>query len=184
MVQSRSSSTPSTAKIMAAVATAAVVLGGAPAADAYALGSGARRYSTSSVKKATGGVVRRRSDDGSAVTLYLFPTANSVSAANDREPRRRRRATTGDVRSKATSLPAMSASVLCESDTLPMFHTAHGMLSPEVVRRIADTHEVELDGPLHKFLLKYKREGPMSCLSVLSDPEVLPVLTRAMRDVM
>ena len=33
------------------------------------------------------------------------------------------------------------------------------------------------------FLRRYRRNGPMSCLSMLSDPDVLPHLTKAMRDV-
>ena len=32
------------------------------------------------------------------------------------------------------------------------------------------------------FLETYRRHGPMSCLSMLSDPKVLPHLTEAMRD--
>ena len=80
----------------------------------------------------------------------------------------------------------MSASVLADSDVLPAFHTAHGLLSPEVVMRIADNasgREMELDGPLHRFLKTYRRRGPMACLPLLSDPTVLPELTRAMRDI-
>ncbi len=77
----------------------------------------------------------------------------------------------------------MSQSVLAESDTLPSFSTAHGLLSPEVVMRIADSNDLEMNGALHKFLKTYKSRGPMACLSMLSDPEVLPELTRAMRDI-
>ena len=84
-----------------------------------------------------------------------------------------------------TSLPAMSTSVLVSSDTLPSFHTAHGLLSPEVVMRIADVHDgdLERDGALHSFLKTYKTHGPMACLPMLSDPCVLPELTRAMREI-
>jgi hypothetical protein len=77
----------------------------------------------------------------------------------------------------------MSQSVLADCDTIPSFSTAHGLLSPEVVMRIADTNDLEYNGALHKFLKTYKSRGPMACLSMLSDPDVLPELTRAMRDV-
>lgn len=79
----------------------------------------------------------------------------------------------------------LSNSVLHECNTLPAFPTAHGMLSPETVMRMEEM--VELDGhssdAVDQFLKQYRREGPMSCLSMLSDPEVLPHLARAMRDV-
>ena len=77
----------------------------------------------------------------------------------------------------------MSDSVLAASDTLPSFHTAHGLLSPEVVTRIADANDLEEGGVLHRFLKTYKRSGPMACLPMLSDPCVLPELTRAMREI-
>jgi len=79
----------------------------------------------------------------------------------------------------------MSTSVLDSSTTLPSFHTAHGLLSPEVVMRIADIHEgvLEMDGALHSFLKTYRAHGPMACLPMLSDPCVLPALTRAMREI-
>jgi hypothetical protein len=79
----------------------------------------------------------------------------------------------------------MSASVLDSSTTLPSFQTAHGLLSPEVVMRIADIHEgdLERDGALHSFLKTYRSHGPMACLPMLSDPCVLPELTKAMREI-
>jgi len=77
----------------------------------------------------------------------------------------------------------MGSAVLSESDVLPTFRAAHGLLSPEVVTRIADTNDLDLGGPLHKFLKTYRRHGPMACVPLLSDPSVLPVLTRAMREI-
>ena len=79
----------------------------------------------------------------------------------------------------------LSNSVLAECNTLPRFQTAHGLLSPETVMRMEEM--VELDGhssvAVNQFLTRYRRSGPMSCLSMLSDPDVLPHLTKAMRDV-
>lgn len=79
----------------------------------------------------------------------------------------------------------MSDSVLAPCDTLPSFHTAHGLLSPEVVMRIAaENNDIEMGTPLHKFLKMYRSRGPMACLPLLSDPSVLPELTKAMRDIL
>jgi len=80
----------------------------------------------------------------------------------------------------------LSHSVLHESDTLPSFPTAHGLLSPETVMRMEEM--VEMNGhtssaAVKQFLTRYRRNGPMSCLSMLSDPQVLPHLTKAMRDI-
>lgn len=77
----------------------------------------------------------------------------------------------------------MSESVLSPGDTLPSFHTAHGLLSPEVFMRIADTHDADAGGPVRDFLKTYRKKGPMACLGMLSDPCVLPELTKAMRDI-
>lgn len=37
---------------------------------------------------------------------------------------------------------------------------------------------------LKQFLDRYRRKGPMSCLPMLSDPDILPHLTMAMRNVL
>ena len=118
--------------------------------------------------------------DGSAVTLYLFPSSPAVTSAANLPPRKQ---PINSRKHSKSALPAMSQSVLAESDTLPSFSTAHGLLSPEVVMRIADSNDLEMNGALHRFLKTYKSRGPMACVSFLSDPDVLPELTRAMRDV-
>ena len=118
--------------------------------------------------------------DGSAVTLYLFPSSPAMTSAANHPPRKESIHSRKNLKS---ALPAMSQSVLAESDTLPSFSTAHGLLSPEVVMRIADSNDLEMNGALHKFLKTYKSRGPMACLSMLSDPDVLPELTRAMREI-
>lgn len=78
----------------------------------------------------------------------------------------------------------LSQSVLCSSDTLPSFPTAHGLLSPETVmlmeRRTSNTRR---SSELTHFLTTYRQHGPMSCLPMLSDPSVLPHLTEALRDI-
>ena len=174
--------------------------------DAYAFGSTLQHKSFTSsskihftsVNRSNGrGNIQHR-ENGSAVTLYLFPTPPSISAANHRRPRSGSESSSSSIppsststsrstnnKESSTALPFMSSSVLSPSDTLPSFHTAHGMLSPEVVMRIANTYDgdLEVNSSLHNFLKTYKSKGPMACLGMLSDVEVLSELTRAMREI-
>lgn len=63
-------------------------------------------------------------------------------------------------------------------------HAAHGILSPEIVARMDENTINGRNNPaVDDFLRTYRRKGPMSCLEMLSDPEVLPHLTQAMRDI-
>lgn len=78
----------------------------------------------------------------------------------------------------------LSHSVLASCDTLPQFPTAHGILSPETVSRMDElTAGGNGNEAVATFLENYRRNGPMSCLPMLSDPEVLPHLTNAMREI-
>merc|ERR1711907_188068 len=63
--------------------------------------------------------------------------------------------------------------------------SAHGMLSPEMVERMDENiaNSGSSNPAVENFLRTYRLKGPMSCLEMLSDPEVLPHLTRAMRDI-
>lgn len=81
--------------------------------------------------------------------------------------------------------PKMSNSVLAAKDTLPCFPTAHGLLSPEIVQRMDDMTAAakSRSAPLESFLDTYRKDGPMACLPMLSDPCILPKLTEAMRDI-
>lgn len=164
-------------------------------ASSYIIGSTSQQKSFSysskirfatAVKRMSGRGTHR--EDGSPVTLYLLPTPSSISAGNHRRVRDdtnrgRGSSTTTTPRNTSTSRPFMSSSVLSPKDTLPSFHTAHGLLSPEVFMRIADTYPEE-GSSVHKFLTVYRRKGPMACLGMLSDPVVLPELTKAMREIL
>lgn len=78
----------------------------------------------------------------------------------------------------------LSNSVLSSSDTLPSFPTAHGLLSPEtVIRMEIMTSSSTRHEAVDYFLRTYRKDGPMACLHLLSDPQVLPRLTEAMRDI-
>lgn len=78
----------------------------------------------------------------------------------------------------------LSNSVLASCDTLPSFPTAHGILSPETVSRMDEmTNGGRGNEAVSTFLKTYRQKGPMSCLEMLSDPEILPHLTTAMRDI-
>jgi hypothetical protein len=79
-------------------------------------------------------------------------------------------------------------SVLASCDTLPSFRTAHGLLSPETVMRLeamrsSSTPRNNKNQALTAFLHTYRTKGPLSCVPMLSDPDVLPHLTLAMRDI-
>lgn len=168
--------------IMAVVVTL-LVIASSLNVDAYAFGSRSlrsSRHTRFSLVINSDKRIQKRRDDGSSVTLYLFPSSPSVAAANNLHVSQRK--TRRNVRPE-TKLPAMSQCVLAPSDTLPGMSTAHGLLSPEVVMRIADQHDLDQDGALFRFLKTYKSRGPMACLPMLGDPNVLPELTRAMRDI-
>lgn len=89
-------------------------------------------------------------------------------------------------KSRSDSTMPLSNSVLSSSDTLPAFPTAHGLLSPETVMRmdIMTSNNGSRDKALDMFLDTYKKKGPMACLPMLSDENVLPRLTEAMRDIL
>lgn len=89
-------------------------------------------------------------------------------------------------KTRAGSNMPLSNSVLSSSDTLPSFPTAHGLLSPETVMRmeVMTSNRKCRDKAVDMFLEKYKNEGPMACLPMLSDENVLPRLTEAMRDIL
>lgn len=75
-----------------------------------------------------------------------------------------------------------SMSVVASSDVLPAFRAAHGLLHPHTVMKLKEQHESagEKNDSMTHFLNTYMEEGPLGCLSFLSDPRVLPDLTRAM----
>jgi hypothetical protein len=86
--------------------------------------------------------------------------------------------------SKSPSSWQLSNSVLASCDTLPSFPTAHGILSPETVSRMDHATRGGMDNDaVSTFLKTYRKNGPMSCLGMLSDPDILPHLTQAMRDI-
>lgn len=113
-------------------------------------------------------------------TLNMIPNPTSIGPTIRRKDQKKAQEQTQ--RSYSTKL---SNSVLADCNTLPSFPTAHGILSPETVMRMEEMAEFEgrSSEAVNRFLKQYRRNGPMSCLSMLSDPDVLPHLTRAMRDV-
>mmetsp|Transcript_35125 Transcript_35125/g.49894 ORF Transcript_35125/g.49894 Transcript_35125/m.49894 type:complete len:170 (+) Transcript_35125:364-873(+) len=81
------------------------------------------------------------------------------------------------------SLALSHSSALSASETLPTFATSNGLLSPETVTKLDQmTAAGERNEAISLFLDTYRQKGPMSCLHLLSDPDVLPHLTEAMRD--
>ena len=79
-----------------------------------------------------------------------------------------------------------SPKAMSHDGTLPQFRTANGLLSPQTVHKMKQTimrnGGVVDNESIATFLETYERDGPMSCLSMLSDSNILPHLTKAMRD--
>jgi hypothetical protein len=80
----------------------------------------------------------------------------------------------------------LSQSVLASCDNLPSYPTAHGLLCPETVERMEEeiTQHGEHNPAVAKLLDRYHRYGPLSCVGMLSDPDILPHLTRALKTVL
>lgn len=76
------------------------------------------------------------------------------------------------------------ASTSSNNENPSSFRTANGILSPETVSRMDTlTNGGANNRAVQTFLRSYSQKGPMSCLEMLSDPEILPHLTQAMRDI-
>eukprot|EP00591_Stephanopyxis_turris_P010879 CAMPEP_0195510386 /NCGR_PEP_ID=MMETSP0794_2-20130614/3042_1 /TAXON_ID=515487 /ORGANISM="Stephanopyxis turris, Strain CCMP 815" /LENGTH=88 /DNA_ID=CAMNT_0040637795 /DNA_START=598 /DNA_END=864 /DNA_ORIENTATION=+ len=76
-----------------------------------------------------------------------------------------------------------SLSSSANSDTVPEFRAASGLLSPETVERLNNISDGSCSA-LQFFLDTYRENGPMACLPLLSDPTVLPQLTKALKATM
>jgi len=80
----------------------------------------------------------------------------------------------------------VAASVISSSDVLPQFRAAHGLLHPHTVMRLEEASslsKIKNSAAVNYFLDTYREFGPMACLPILSDPDVLPELTKAMRGI-
>jgi len=115
---------------------------------------------------------------------HTSKTAPMVAQAFFASHKINRNPTNPKSRNASTSNMPLSNSILIDSDTLPAFPTAHGLLSPETVMRMElTTSRGNRAEAVDYFLETYRKEGPMACLPLLSDQEVLPHLTQAMRDI-
>ena len=131
---------------------------------------------------------RRRSSNTHRAPVTMYVPANTPTSETPSITAQKMLKTPGTPRinnSPRKSTVKLSQSVLASCDTLPSFRTAHGILSPETVRRMEElVDEEDRSEALKQFLERYRRQGPMSCLPMLSDPDVLPHLTMAMRNVL
>ena len=60
---------------------------------------------------------------------------------------------------------------------------AHGLLCPETIHKMEHAMaRGRSNSAVRVFLDRYHKLGPMSCMELLSDPEILPHLTSTMRD--
>eukprot|EP00980_Cylindrotheca_fusiformis_P014381 scaffold3827_cov179-Cylindrotheca_fusiformis.AAC.45 len=71
-----------------------------------------------------------------------------------------------------------------EDDTGYCIPAAHGLICPETIANMEREASGRTANPvIQKFVETYHRHGPLACEDMLSDPEILPHLTRAMRDI-
>jgi len=110
----------------------------------------------------------------------IAPSKNALSRLQFKSSDTRVHNTIGPFDDEECSL---EDSVLADCDTLPEFKTAHGILCPDTVARMdRNTHGGRNNKAVKAFLDRYRHCGPLSCVELLSDPEILPHLTKAMRD--
>mmetsp|Transcript_7634 Transcript_7634/g.13768 ORF Transcript_7634/g.13768 Transcript_7634/m.13768 type:complete len:172 (-) Transcript_7634:487-1002(-) len=122
---------------------------------------------------------RNRSREGGRVLSMYLPKSNPGSQSGSKSAF----GFSNSPGKTSTSVP-LSRSVLVGSDTLPSFSTAHGLLSPETVMRMERNSILRhRSDAVNYFLDTYKSHGPLACLAMLSDPDVLPELTEAMREI-
>jgi hypothetical protein len=129
---------------------------------------------------------RRVSSQRPPMTMYVPPnTPTSETASITAQKMLKTAGATRTMGEQRKTTVKLSQSVLASCDTLPSFRTAHGILSPETVKRMEEiVDEGDRSEALNMFLRQYRRNGPMSCLPMLSDPDVLPHLTNAMRNIL
>jgi len=78
-----------------------------------------------------------------------------------------------------SSLSSCSSKVVLETRCRGL---AHGILCPETVTKMETaTQGGRNNRAVKAFLERYHKHGPMSCMELLSDPEILPHLTSTMR---
>ena len=120
----------------------------------------------------------------SPVSQPQSPVAVSISRTMLKNPGNNYQAKNPVQQQSRSSKTKLSNSVLASCDTLPSFRTAHGLLSPETVMRLEEMRSSRKNNQaLATFLSTYRQHGPLSCVPMLSDPDVLPHLTLAMRDI-
>mmetsp|Transcript_26810 Transcript_26810/g.30473 ORF Transcript_26810/g.30473 Transcript_26810/m.30473 type:complete len:136 (+) Transcript_26810:155-562(+) len=124
------------------------------------------------------------------VVAALFSTTNAFGTTKTNQtPLSSKPTTTTVVRHAAIETDPFSSNAnsrrrKAAASSSPLPPAAHGILSPEIVSRMDEnTANGRSNAAVDEFLQTYRRKGPMSCLEMLSDPEVLPHLTQAMRDI-
>lgn len=135
----------------------------------------------------------KRRNDSSSTSIYLQPTS-PISQTNTRLDINTsfKKSNTVNEASKSwhyrmsdSSLNG-AASAVSSSDVLPQFRAAHGLLHPHTVMRLEEasySSKIRNSAAIDRFLDTYKEQGPMACIPFLSDPNVLPELTNAMRGI-
>lgn len=133
--------------------------------------------------------IRRFSNTNGDVRMYLQPSSQNT----DQQGFKSKSVSNENTKSKpfvsSSSLQASAhatypVTAVASSDVLPSFKAAHGLLHPHTFMKLRDNYELHGGGDaIRYFLDTYLESGPMSCIRYLSDPEVLPQLTQAMRSI-
>jgi hypothetical protein len=116
------------------------------------------------------------------ITLGMIPQHSTPSS-----PSQLQHTTTAFMASAAAAMDLTSPADLVfdrPDALLPYFQVGNGLLSPQTVKKLDDKARISnnSNSAIYLFLDTYKRCGPMACLPMLSDPQVLPHLTRALRE--
>ena len=130
----------------------------------------------------------------SRFALYLHPASSSsqvqgMAGKKMSTDNKKRQPITQQPRGFSSSLnvavnavPSMTA--VASSDVLPSFRAAHGLLHPHTFMKLREQYELHGGGDaIRQFLDTYLESGPMACIPCLSDPDILPQLTEAMRSI-
>jgi hypothetical protein len=116
------------------------------------------------------------------ITLGMIPQHSTPSSASQLQ-----HTTTAFMASAAAAMDLTSSTDLVfdrYDALLPYFQVGNGLLSPQTVKKLDDKARISnnSNSAIYLFLDTYKKCGPMACLPMLSDPQVLPHLTRALRE--
>lgn len=123
----------------------------------------------------------------SLTKIDMLPQHSTSSSSSSSSQQQQQYTTTTYMASASAAMDLTSSAdlVFDRADALlPYFQVANGLLSPQTVKKLDDKARTanNSNSAIYHFLDTYKKCGPMACLPMLSDPQILPHLTRALRE--